>query len=57
MKGYEKYDKNTIRVPRHDMNILSKNPVKSRKIGTRTPRGTPFCTPNFLKIPDMTVLF
>ena len=44
-------------LPRQDMYTPSKNPVKSRKIGTRTPRGTPFCTPNFLKIPDVTVLF
>ena len=44
-------------IPRQDMYTPSKNPVKSRKIGTRTPSSTPFCTPNFLKVPDMTVLF
>lgn len=40
-------------MPRQDMYTLSKKPVKSREIGTRTPRGMPFCTPNFLKIPDL----
>jgi hypothetical protein len=50
-------DKNTVYLPRHDMNTPSKKPVKSRKIGARTPSSTPFCTPNFLKIPDVTVLF
>lgn len=43
-------------MPRQDMYTPSKKPVKSRKIGTRTPSSTPFCTPNFLKIPDVTVL-
>ena len=47
----------TIHMLRHDMNTPSKNPVKSRKINTRNPSSTPFCTPNFLKIPDVTVLF
>ena len=53
----DKQDKSIIHLPRHDMNTPSKNPVKSRKIGIRTPSSTPFCTPNFLKIPDVTVLF
>ncbi|MBR5316423.1 MAG: hypothetical protein IKU39_00830, partial [Lachnospiraceae bacterium] len=54
----EKYnDKSIIHLSRQDMYTPSKNPVKSRKIDTRTPLSTPFCTPNFLKIPDVTVLF
>lgn len=54
----EKYnDKSIIYLPRQDVYTTSKKPVKSRKIGTRTPSSTPFCTPNFLKIPDVTVLF
>ena len=32
-----------------------KKTLKSTFFGTRTPSSTPFCTPNFLKIPDMTV--
>ena len=51
------YEQKFIHLPRQDEDTPSKNPVKSMKIGTRTPSSTPFCTPNFLKIPDVTVLF
>ena len=44
-----------ICVPRQDMYRTSKNPVKSRVCGIQKPPSTPFSTPNFFEVPDMTV--
>lgn len=54
-KVRKNYDKSIIHLPRQDTNQPLKKPLKSTFFGTQDPSSTPFCTPNFLKSPDVKI--